>query len=68
MALNNDEKHVMLSYNWDSKVVVSQIYQILIDRGIKTWMDVNGGVGDNIDTRYEYQSNSFPPFNHIIFL
>ena len=53
MALIDDEKHVMLSYNWGSKAVVSQIYKILIDRGIKTWMDVNGGMGDNIYTRYE---------------
>ena len=57
MALINDEKHVMLSYNWDSKDVVSRIHRILVNRGIKTWMDVNGGMGDNIDTRYELQSN-----------
>ena len=67
MALINDEKHVMLSYNWGSKAVVSQIYKILVDRGIKTWMDVNGGMEDETNTRYEYQSNEFSTYDHVIF-
>ncbi|CAF4797410.1 unnamed protein product [Rotaria sp. Silwood1] len=43
------EKHVMLSYNWNSQALVSKIHDILIDEGIKVWMDINGGMGDNIN-------------------
>jgi hypothetical protein len=52
MALKK-EGHVMLSYNWNSKPLVSQIYNILVDRGFKPWMDINGGMGDNVNIRYE---------------
>jgi hypothetical protein len=51
MALS-EEKHVMLSYNWNSKILVSKIYDILQRNHIKVWMDVNGGMGDNINIRY----------------
>ena len=67
MAHTNDQ-HVMLSYNWGSKVVVSQIYKILVDSGIRTWMDVNGGMGDYIYERYVYQNESFSPYNHVTLL
>lgn len=48
----DDRKHVMLSYNWNSKALVSKIYDILSDKGIKCWMDINGGMGDNVNVRY----------------
>ncbi len=51
MALDGG-KHVMLSYNWNSKALVSKIYDILHDQGIKIWMDINGGMGDNVNVRY----------------
>ena len=51
MALD-DRKHVMLSYNWNSKALVYKIHDILVAKGIKCWMDVNGGMGDNVNVRY----------------
>ncbi|CAF1200742.1 unnamed protein product [Rotaria sordida] len=39
----------MLSYNWGSKAVVSKVYDILVESGIKVWMDIKGGMGDNIN-------------------
>ncbi len=50
MALEGG-KHVMLSYNWNSKELVSKIYKILDAEGIKLWMDINGGMGDNVNKR-----------------
>lgn len=48
----DEGKHVMLSYNWNSKPIVSKIYDILVTEGFKVWMDINGGMGDNINIRY----------------
>ena len=45
-------KHVMLSYNWSSQVVVSQIYQILKDENIPIWFDIQGDMKNNIYDRY----------------
>lgn len=45
-------KHIMLSYNWNSQAIVSQIYQILKDKHIPTWFDINGDIKDNIYDRY----------------
>jgi hypothetical protein len=53
------EKHVILSYNWDSKNLVSKIYDILVTDGIKVWMDINGGMGDNINSRYVSQHDCY---------
>ncbi|CAF4265604.1 unnamed protein product, partial [Rotaria sp. Silwood2] len=39
-------KHVMLSYNSDSREIVSEVYDMLVEAGIPTWMDVKGGMGD----------------------
>ncbi|CAF3883123.1 unnamed protein product [Adineta steineri] len=48
--MTHDEgKHVMLSYNWDNKVLVSKIHDILVDNGIRVWMDINGGMRDNVN-------------------
>ncbi|CAF3791527.1 unnamed protein product [Rotaria magnacalcarata] len=42
----NGGKHVMLSYNQKSKDFVSKVYDTLVDAGIPTWMDINGGMKD----------------------
>jgi hypothetical protein len=48
-------KHVMLSYNHKSQNFVSKVYDILIEAGIPTWMDIKGGITDNPNRRYESQ-------------
>ncbi|CAF4386740.1 unnamed protein product, partial [Rotaria sp. Silwood2] len=42
----NGRKQVMLSYNSDSREIVSEVYDMLMEAGITTWMDVKGGMGD----------------------
>ncbi|CAF0889773.1 unnamed protein product [Adineta ricciae] len=44
----NGGKHVMLSYNWNSQTIVSQIYQILKDESIPIWFDIQGDMKQNI--------------------
>ena len=48
----NGGKHVMLSYNWNSQAIVSQIYQVLKDKHIPIWFDIQGDMKDNIYDRY----------------
>ncbi|CAF4031097.1 unnamed protein product [Adineta steineri] len=43
-----DGKHVMLSYNWKSQKIVSRVYDILKDKDIPVWFDVQGGMKDDI--------------------
>ncbi|CAK8679895.1 unnamed protein product [Clavelina lepadiformis] len=37
---NNDEKHVMISYNWESQKLAKKIYENLEKRGYKVWIDI----------------------------
>lgn len=46
-------KHVMLSYNWNSQDIVSQIYKILKDEHIPIWFDIQGDMKQNIYDRYD---------------
>jgi hypothetical protein len=46
--------HVMLSYHWDNKELVSKIYKVLKSRNIPVWMDIHGGIGFNIFQRYKF--------------
>lgn len=46
---NNDEKHVMLSYNHSSKDLVKRIHEILKQENIKTWFDERDMDGDLYD-------------------
>ncbi len=50
MALN-DNKHIMLSYNWNSKNLISQVYKILQEEQILVWLDTEGGMKDDIYDR-----------------
>lgn len=52
---SNEEEHVMLSYNHKSKDIVHKVNDILKAAGIRTWMDADGGMKDNIYERYESQ-------------
>ncbi|CAF4559931.1 unnamed protein product, partial [Rotaria socialis] len=40
--------HVMLSYHWDNKELVSKIYKVLRSRNLPVWMDIHGGIGFNL--------------------
>ncbi|CAF1468201.1 unnamed protein product, partial [Didymodactylos carnosus] len=39
-----DEKHIMLSYQWNTQKLVCDVYQYLKDNGIRVWMDTKGGM------------------------
>lgn len=43
--------HVMLSYHWDNKELVSKIYKVLKSRNIPVWMDIHGGISFNLFQR-----------------
>ena len=45
--------HVMLSYHWDNKELVSKVYKVLKSRGIPVWMDIHGGISFNLFQRYK---------------
>ncbi|CAF1377711.1 unnamed protein product [Rotaria sp. Silwood1] len=40
--------HVMLSYHWDNKELVSKIYKVLKSKNIPVWMDIHGGISFNL--------------------
>ncbi|CAF3759051.1 unnamed protein product [Rotaria sp. Silwood1] len=40
--------HVMLSYHWDNKELVSRIYKVLKSKNIPVWMDIHGGISFNL--------------------
>ncbi|CAF1361288.1 unnamed protein product [Adineta steineri] len=42
------KKHVMLSYQWDKKSTVLEIYDNLSAQGYAVWMDVKGGMRENL--------------------
>jgi len=41
-------KHVMLSYQWDHQAQVTRVYETLTKLGVKCWMDISGGMGQDI--------------------
>lgn len=45
------KKHVMLSYQWDNKSTVLKIYDNLEAHGYAVWMDVKGGMRENLHER-----------------
>ena len=47
-----DETHVMLSYNWKSQHIVSKVYNILKYENIPVWLDIAGGIKDDIYKKY----------------
>lgn len=44
-----EEKHVMLSYQWDSQSTVQRINESLLDRGYRTWFDLTNMKGSTMD-------------------
>ena len=52
-------KHVMLSYQWDQQKPVKRVHELLTKLGFKCWMDVFGGMGEDIyDSMAEGVSNA----------
>jgi hypothetical protein len=45
------DKHVMLSYQWDNKTDVLEVYDALNSQGYFVWMDVKGGMRENLQAR-----------------
>jgi hypothetical protein len=43
-----DGKHAFLSYQWDVQAQVVQIKELLNERNVKCWMDIDGGMKSNI--------------------
>jgi hypothetical protein len=44
-------KHVMLSYQWDSQKIVTDVYRSLHAHNIPLWMDTQGGMKGHLSTR-----------------
>ncbi|CAF0829023.1 unnamed protein product [Adineta steineri] len=44
------EKHVMLSYQWDSQKLVTDVYKHLSEHKIPLWMDTQGGMKGHLST------------------
>ena len=44
-------KQVMLSYQWDNKALVLEIYSALNAQEYFVWMDVKGGIRENMYAR-----------------
>jgi hypothetical protein len=51
MAGRKANQHVMLSYQWDNKTDVSEIYDALTYQGHSVWMDVKGGMRENLQAK-----------------
>ena len=47
----SSKKHVMLSYQWDSQTIVTDVYQCLHAHNIPLWMDTQGGMKGHLSTR-----------------
>jgi hypothetical protein len=49
---NNPIKHIMLSYQWNSGDLVTEIYYYLTKaQSIPVWMDKQGGMNECLSTR-----------------
>jgi len=46
-----DDRHIMISYQWDSKPTVLQLRDRLKEAGFRTWIDV-----ENMCTYFEFAS------------
>eukprot|EP01051_Picozoa_sp_SAG22_P004563 SAG22_NODE_247_length_13918_cov_7.885375_7_plen_1317_part_00 len=47
-TLDMRSKHVMISYQWDAQSFVKRVRGSIHATGIKTWMDITGGMGSDI--------------------
>ena len=45
------DKHVMLSYQWDSQALVTDVYRCLRAYNIPLWMDTQGGMKGHVSSR-----------------
>ena len=45
-------KHIMLSYQWDLQDLVKKVYESLCNRGLPVWMDIKGGISQDINDRF----------------
>jgi hypothetical protein len=43
-----DQLHAMLSYQWDWQDHVTRVRHSLNKKGIRTWLDIDGGIGQDL--------------------
>ena len=65
LAVIPDGKHAFLSYQWDVQAQVVQIKELLNERGVTCWMDIDGGMKSNIYDSVSNTSFLFPTQNFI---
>ncbi len=59
VVASNPAGHVMLSYQWDQQDKVKRVHDLLTKLGVKVWMDIFGGMGEDIyDSMAEGVSNA----------
>jgi hypothetical protein len=59
-----DGKHAFLSYQWDVQTQVVQIKELLNERNVKCWMDIDGGMKTDIyDSVSIIFAHTTPNFN-----
>ena len=49
MVAEGEQKHVMLSYQWDRQSMVVRINESLLNRGFVTWFDLTNMKGSTMD-------------------
>ena len=67
-----NNKHVMLSYQWDCQSEVQKVREHFAKLGIPTWMDIDGGMqGDVYDSSHSWKqiyhdTSLFDPVSRLI--
>ena len=57
--VHGSTKHIMLSYQWDHQKQVARVHETLTRLGVKCWMDISDGMGQDIyDSMAEGVSNA----------
>ncbi|XP_076815436.1 uncharacterized protein LOC143461559 [Clavelina lepadiformis] len=58
-ATRNDEKHVMISYNWESQKLAKKVCKKLEKRGYKVWIDIKYMQKNIYDQMYQAVRNAY---------
>ena len=60
---DTQQRHIMLSYQWDDQKLVEDIYNYLKEeQKIPVWMDKHGGMQDNVMQRLKNSISYFSFF------
>ena len=44
MSRRQKQKHIMLSYEWETQKLVLSVYDYLVQKELSVWMDIKAGV------------------------